>query len=517
MADQYALSHIQSILKGSSLSCADFGLPHTGDIIDVGEICPTDNNLDELRQSEAIMASLNEDQRALVDSILQAIDTITSGCPPKCHAYFLDGPGGSGKTRVYNTLISYLNCKHIKVASAAWTGIAATLLMGGRTAHNLFKLPVPILDTSTCNISPSSPNAHYLRSVMLFIIDEASMVPVHALSAIDKMMRDITNVDVPFGAKIFLLGGDFRQVLPAVPRSSRTVIVEHCLKSSPLWPLFTVHRLKKNMRAKENESEFANWLLELGNGTLPSPDHETFPNAIKIPDTCNIVQSDIVTEVFSDITDVQALADRVILTPTNAETLKLNNHLLDKLPGETEVYFSVDKAVCDTEEAANYPMEFLNNITPSGMPPHELRLKTGAIIMLLRNLDITRGLCNGTRLIIRHLHNRVIDAKILTGSSAGLRVLIPWIKHAPSDVSLPFTLERTQLPIRLAYSMTINKSQGQTFSKLGIYLPSPVFSHGQLYVAFSRARSFSDIYVEIESCLTQGALFTQNVVYKEVL
>ena len=65
--------------------------------------------------------------------------------------------------------------------------------------------------------------------------------------------------------------------------------------------------------------------------------------------------------------------------------------------------------------------------------------------------------------------------------------------------------------------MTINKSQGQTFSKLGIYLPSPVFSPGQLYVAFSRARSFSDIYVEIESCLTQGALFTQNVVYKEVL
>ena len=355
MAEQYALSHIQSILKESSLSCADFGLPHTGDIIDVGEICPTDNNLDELRQSEAIMASLNEDQRALVDSILQAIDTITSGCPPKCHAYFLDGPGGSGKTRVYNTLISYLNCKHIKVASAAWTGIAATLLMGGRTVHNLFKLPVPILDTSTCNISPSSPHAHYLRLVMLFIIDEASMVPVHALSAIDKMMRDITNVDVPFGAKIFLLGGDFRQVLPVVPRSSRTVIVEHCLKSSPLWPLFTVHRLKKNMRAKENESEFANWLMELGNGTLPSPDHETFPNAIKIPDTCNIVQSDIVTEVFSDITDVQALADRVILTPTNTETLKLNNHVLDKLPGETEVYFSVDKAVCDTEEAANYP------------------------------------------------------------------------------------------------------------------------------------------------------------------
>ena len=101
------------------------------------------------------------------------------------------------------------------------------------------------------------------------------------------------------------------------------------------------------------------------------------------------------------------------------------------------------------------------------------------------------------------------------------RVMISRIKLAPSDVNLPFVLERRQLPVRLAYSMTINKAQGQTFDKVGIYLPAPVFSHGQLYVALSRAKSFKDIFVKICETTTQGKrktkYITQNVVYYEIL
>jgi hypothetical protein len=102
----------------------------------------------------------------------------------------------------------------------------------------------------------------------MFVIDEASMVPLHALSAIDKLLQDITGNEVPFGGKIFLFGGDFRQVLPVVPRRPRTVIVENCIKSSPLWAQFQIYKLKKNMRADEDQHEFATWLLALGNGDL---------------------------------------------------------------------------------------------------------------------------------------------------------------------------------------------------------------------------------------------------------
>ena len=140
--------------------------------------------------------------------------------------------------------------------------------------------------------------------------------------------------------------------------------------------------------------------------------------------------------------------------------------------------------------------------------------------MSLRNLDLRNGLCNGTRLIVRHLHNHVIDAEVIATQSHQ-RVLIPRVKLAPSDVNLPFILERRQFPIRLAYSITINKSQGQTFSKVGIYLPAPVFTHGQLYVAFSRARALADISLQIDETTTQGLIgdksVTQYIVFSEVL
>lgn len=273
------------------------------------------------------------------------------------------------------------------------------------------------------------------------------------------------------------------------------------------------------MRAHEHEKAFAEWLLQLGNGQLNLTNADLPQNSILIPNECNIITGNLEDVVFEDLSSESA--QTVIICPTNDHTLHLNNKILDKLPGETRVYLSMDKAICDESEGPNYPIEFLNSITPTGMPPHCLKLKKNAIIMLLRNLDIKRGLCNGTRLILKHMHEHVLDAEVLTGPNSGERVLIPRIRLAPSDVALPFTLQRTQFPIRLAYCMTINKSQGQTFNRLGIYLPTPVFSHGQLYVAFSRTRSFKDIFIKVEPTNSQGHfgqhLYTQNIVYTEVL
>ena len=102
------------------------------------------------------------------------------------------------------------------------------------------------------------------------------------------------------------------------------------------------------------------------------------------------------------------------------------------------MYLSVDRVTCDDEEEQqNYPLEFINNLTPSGMPEHQLFLKVGSIIMLLRNLNVHSGLCNGTRLILKELHDNLIVAETITIKQT---VLIPRIKLAPSDINLPLIL-----------------------------------------------------------------------------
>ena len=192
--------------------------------------------------------------------------------------------------------------------------------------------------------------------------------------------------------------------------------------------------------------------------------------------------------------------------------------MLDRLPGEQHIYLSVDQAICDNkEEQQNYPLEFINSLTPSGMPEHRLCLKVGSIIVLLRNLDIQSGVCNGTRLTVKLLYENIIVAETISVNKK--TKLIPQIKLAPSDINLLFVLQRRQFPVRLAYSMTINKAQGQTFDKLAIGIH--LFSHGQLYIAFSRTKPFIDIYVNICETITQGRRnkkhITQNIVYPEVL
>jgi hypothetical protein len=142
------------------------------------------------------------------------------------------------------------------------------------------------------------------------------------------------------------------------------------------------------------------------------------------------------------------------------------------------------------------PIEFLNKLTLSGMPPHQLYLFRGMVLLLLRNLDPSMGLCNGTRLVLLEATQTTLKCIIISeGAFLGHFVLIPRVKTTSSDSGLPFQLQRTQFPVIIAWAMTINKSQGQTLTTCGLYLDTPIFSHGQLYVAFSRASAIRNIAV----------------------
>jgi ATP-dependent DNA helicase PIF1 len=260
-----------------------------------------------------------------------------------------------------------------------------------------------------------------------------------------------------------------------------------------------------------NAGHFAGQLLTLGNGKPP-----VNPNTglISFPDKfCNIVDSieALKNSVFPNIqnhfNDHKWLCERAILAPKNNSVSAINLQIQDQLPGRTTSYKSVD-SVADIDESVQYPIEFLNSLEPSGMPPHNLLLKVGTPIMLLRNLDAPR-LCNGTRLCVKSLMPHVIEATILTGCAKGEDVFLPRIPMIPSD--MPFEFRRLQFPVRLAFAMSINKAQGQSLKVAGVNLATPCFSHGQLYVACSRVGTGKNLYI-----LAPDAK-TKNIVYEAAL
>ena len=139
--------------------------------------------------------------------------------------------------------------------------------------------------------------------------------------------------------------------------------------------------------------------------------------------------------------DDDSINNKVILTTNNSDVLELNEKILQKLEGETVDYYSIDLALDDdnTDLETAVPIEFLNSLTPNGLPPHKLSLKVGAITYIVRNLNANCGLVNGQRLKITKLCDYSINAKIINGSYTGSIAILPRITLSPYKSEMPFS------------------------------------------------------------------------------
>ncbi|XP_071579754.1 uncharacterized protein [Temnothorax nylanderi] len=266
------------------------------------------------------------------------------GCP--------DAPGGTGKTFVISLILAKVRSQKKIAIAVASSGIAATLLSGGRTAHSTFKLPLNVsLDQS---------------SASLIVWDECTMSHKSHIDAVNRTLKDLRTSEKVMGGVTFVFTGDFRQTLPVVPKGTRADIMKVCMKKSEIWQ------------------------------------HNGYINISDIVGTCVRTIDQIIDNVYPDIQNLTQketnwLCERAIVTAKNKAAEEINEIVLQKVTTECKTYKSIDTMV-NGDEVIHYPIEFLNSVNPAGLPPHKLRLKVGTPIMLLRNLKPPR-LCNGTTLL----------------------------------------------------------------------------------------------------------------------
>ncbi|KAH1154189.1 hypothetical protein GYH30_049719 [Glycine max] len=248
-------------------------------------------------------------------------------------------------------LASSLRVDNKIVIMVASSGIASLLLPGGRTAHSKFKIPVPVFEDSTCNIHQGTQLAELLNQTSLIIWDEAPMAHKFCFKALDHSLRDIikhnSRDNKSFGGKVMVFGGDFRQILPVIPRGSRSDIVNATINSSYLWDYYQILRLTKNMLLQNNMQAtdqeeimtFAQWIIDIGDGII-GHDNDGYAT-IEISHELLITEYNdpihsIVSSTFLDLchhhNDREYFQFRAILASTNETVQQVNDYILALIP-----------------------------------------------------------------------------------------------------------------------------------------------------------------------------------------
>jgi ATP-dependent DNA helicase PIF1 len=409
------------------------------------------------RTKRTAMAPLNIDNIKLTDeqqAIFCQIETTSTNL-------FITGKAGTGKSILLQYIRQFTSKKVIVVAP---TGISA-LNIGAQTINSLFRLPATFIPTGSIKLDPEV--AKLLRHIDAVVIDEASMVRADVLDAIDHLLRQAKNSQLPFGKVQILLFGDVFQLPPVV---SNTELHNYFTDRhggyyffhAHAWAeaAFETHELSYIFRQKDEN--FVSLLNSVRTGN---------PSGTQLAEL-NLRYRFPLPEQHT-----------ITLATTNRAVAKLNELRLVSLPGKTYEFASTT----------------LGRFEQGALPTEaKLKLKTGAQVMLLRN-DRAKRWVNGT---IGRIHScKKNEVRVEINGRVYLITPETWQKteyrYNPLDGSVTenFTSSFTQLPLKLAWAVTIHKAQGQTLGSVIIDLAEGAFAHGQTYVALSRCVSLSGVYL----------------------
>lgn len=371
---------------------------------------------------------------------------------------FLTGSGGTGKSFVFNALFEYLDEKKFKYAKTALTGVAAINIKGS-TLHSWLGcgLALEPVDDIVKKISVRKKFLWRIKNVRAIFIDEISMCSAEFFDKVEQILRKVKGIDRPFGGIQIILSGDALQLPPVFNKNQK----KEFFFDSTAWKngAFKAVYLKELVR-QDSDKEFGQFLEKVRVGEA-----EDFS---------------VIEECFSK--NESDMENPVYSFSKNQMVDDFNKENLDKIDQPLKTYYSKDKGTDHHIKA----------LDKNCLAPPELDLKVGAQVMLLYNIDVENGLCNGSVGVVKSLHYAfvIVDFPHLKGVEIERK---KW-SIMEQEVSLSGEIKykevayREQIPLRLSWAISVHKSQSQTIPNLVIDCTN-FWENGQAYVALSRAQS----------------------------
>ena len=404
-----------------------------------------------------------------------ALDSVKSG-----KSIFLTGSPGTGKSYTLKLIIEHLkkNCKQYAVTSA--TGCAAVII-GGQTIHSYLSLGIGnnSVDKIVLLLKKNRIKYKQVEELNVLILDEISMINANTLSKISDVLRTIKNNRRPFGGIQVILVGDFCQLSP--------VDGEYAFVSD-IWKQLELHQIELTQIIRQKDDKtFQEILQEVRFGK------------------CSIQTTKILMQLQDTVFDTKKGIMPTKLYPLNTDVNFINNcefeklykkntginikdaHIVECWPVNTNLEYEFDLLIKNDFDVEKdiFRYHALTNDKKCTLDDYRIDLFKGLQVMVTRNVNFEKGIINGTTGIITSLSNTSICIKIVDGTNH--------IIYYHKDNNENNTTYVKFMPIRLAYALSIHKSQGATLDAVEIDASTNIFAAGQLYTAISRARSLNSI------------------------
>jgi hypothetical protein len=540
LARQKLLQYIYDfVCKNTSKTMQDYGLPAPRD-------AKTELQMERLKYDDPgvrqqLRSAFEQDKATWTAEFHTALATITDVHAKHGGFVVIEGAGGAGKTFLTKGLVNYFRSEGLIVRVAAPTGLAATLYEGGMTMHDLFKLPVldnAADDEFTSNVDKHPQRQELLNECAILFIDEAFNLNLGNLNAAIEALQTICSTDHEAANKTIVFIGDRKQILPIVKgEASDEASIAACIVSMPNWGRIPKINLTSRFR-NQYDLELAKFVEDVANAAVKSEKNaDGYPQILLPPDLIKpFTDTKHALDWFMDGTPSptqRVTQNKAILCATNNRVDELNE-MLQKRHGRKTTTLTASTQVKDgQDDSLGLTTELLAECNKPGNAPHVLKFAEGDVAFLMRTLDKRKCLTNNTRVQILDVKRRFIKVQTLTDRPT--THLIPRIIFSFAMTRRnPFVINRLQFPLRLAYAMTFNKSQGQTLEKVLIdgtaqHLPgrgsiNGAFMHGHCNVALSRVRNRESLAILVDETnlvtdptTGQRAARTTNIVCRKIL